>query len=143
MVNESRIDIYDYLYDIFYGYVSNNVYQMYNPQELTESDKQDGFLTIELGGINDESEFTGEAFARVRAYVTAYVPPMSRGRLDGAKYKTFENDITAAIKNEIQYGTNPHYSIQEDGILSMDDLDDSNANNIFYTYTKTFIVTIE
>lgn len=143
MVNESRIDIYNYIYGLLYGYVTENVYSMNEPQELTESDTKDGFIVIRVGDVYDNSEFKCEAFAMVRVFVEAYVPPISRGRLDKAKYKTFEDGITNAINSEIQYGTNEHFSIQEDGILSMDSNADNNANNAYFMYVKSFIVTID
>lgn len=143
MIDESRIKVYDYVYDMLYGRVSENVYPMYQSQELTESDKEDGFIVIRVGNINDDSEFDCEAFGWCRVFVEAFVPPMSRGRLDEDKYSAFESGISTAIKEEIKYGESEHYSIQSDGILSFDDYDDSNANNIFYKYIKSFIVIIQ
>ena len=35
MFNESRIDIYDYLYSLVHGVVTNNVYRMGEPTETT------------------------------------------------------------------------------------------------------------
>lgn len=143
MIDESRIKVYDYVYDMLYGRVSENVYQMYKSQELTESDKTDGFIVISVGAINDDSEFDRDAFAWCRVFVEAFIPPMSRGRLDEDKYELFENGINTAINEEIEFGESEHYSIQSDGILSTDDFDDSNANNIFYKYIKSFIVIIQ
>lgn len=143
MVDESRIGIYNYIYNLLYGVVSDNVYSMNEPQELTESDTTDGFIVIRVGDINDESEFHGNAYAWARVFVEAFVPPISRGRLDKAKYKSFEDDITEVINEEIANGTDAHYSIQDDGVLSMDDNMDTNANNAYYIYIKSFIVTID
>ena len=56
MVNESRIDIYDYLYNLFYDVVTKNVYSMEVPQELTQSDTQDGFIVLHVGDLNDENK---------------------------------------------------------------------------------------
>lgn len=142
MVDESRIGIYNYIYGLLYGVVTNNVYSMNEPQELTESDTNDGFIVIRVGDLYDNSEFRCETYAQVRVFIEAYVPPISRGRLDKAKYKSFEDSINAVINNEIDSGTNEQYSIESDGILSMDSNIDTNANNAYYMFVKSFIVTI-
>ena len=90
----SRIDIYDYVYNLFYDVVTKNVYSMFEPQELTTSDTNDGFLVIRVGDLYDESEFTCSAYGWARVYVEAYVPPLSRGRLDYTKYQEYEDAIT-------------------------------------------------
>lgn len=141
MLNESRIDLYDYICGIFSD-VSENIYKMKIPQELTESDAKDGFIVVYLGDIYDDSEFLKQAYGDVRVVVSAYVPLKSRGRLNKELYKTFESSINDALDNEILNGNNEHYTIQDDGILSMDDVEDNNANNSYSVYTKTFIITI-
>lgn len=142
MVDESRIGIYNYICGLLYGVVSENVYSMNEPQELTDSDTKDGFIVIRVGDLYDNSEFRCETYAQVRVFVEAYVPPISRGRLDKAKYKSFEDSINDAINAEIDNGTNEKYSIESDGILSMDSNNDTNANNAYYMFVKSFIVTI-
>ena len=142
MYNPSRIDIYDYLYNLFYDVVTKNVYSMREPQELTKSDTEDGFLVLSVGSLNDTSEFNGEAYGRVRCYVEAFVPPISRGRLDYDKYKLFEDSVTEVIKQESEAGTNEIYSIEEDSILSSDVEETSNANNTYFVFIKSFIVNI-
>ena len=141
-MNESRMAIYNYVYGLLYNTVTRNVYSMNEPQELTESDTKDGFIVIRVGDINDESEFHCEAYGWVRVFIEAYIPPISRGRLDKAKYKTFEDGINGVINAEIENGTSENYSIQSDGVLSMDGNTDTNANNAYYLYVKSFIVTI-
>lgn len=143
MVNESRLDIYSYIYNLLYGTVSNNVYTMNEPQELTESDVNDGFIVIRVDSVYDNSEFRSETYSQARVFVEAYVPPKSRGRLDKTKYKAFEDAITEAIVDEMNEGTDEHYTILSDGILSIDDVDFTNANNAFYLYVKSFIVNID
>lgn len=143
MMNESRIDIYNYLYGLFYGTVTENVYTMGEPQELTESDTKDGFIVIRIGDAYDESEFPLETYGWVRVFVEAYIPTKSRGRVDKDKYKTFEDDINDVVNTEISSGTNAHYSIQSDGVISMDEYINSNANNAYYTFIKSFIVNID
>lgn len=141
MFNESRIDLYDYISGIFSD-VSENIYKMKIPQELTESDTTDGFIVVYLGDIYDDSEFLKQAYGDVRVVVSAYIPLKSRGRLNKELYKAFESGINEALDNEISNGNSEHYTIQDDGILSMDDIEDNNANNSYSVYTKTFIVTV-
>lgn len=141
MLNASRIDLYDYLYNIFYDVVTKNVYSMRVPQELTQSDTTEGFIVIRVGGINDESEFSGQAYGRVRCYVQAYVPQRSRGRLDKNKYKEYEDGINAIIKLAAE-DSQGEYNIEEGSIISTDEDEVSNANNAYFTFIKSFIVTI-
>lgn len=142
MIDESRIDIYDYLYNLFYGEVTENVYSMREPQELTKSDTTDGFIVINVGDLNDESEFTCQTYGWARVYVRAFIPPLSRGRLDYTKYKLFEDAINDVI-DEASNDNIGKYHIQEGSILSMDGDESSNANNTYFTFIKSFIVTIE
>lgn len=141
MLNESRIDLYDYICGIF-STVTENIYKMKIPQELTESDATEGFIVVYLGDIYDDSEFLKQAYGDVRVVVSAYVPLKSRGKLNKELYKAFESGINDALDNEILNGNDEHYTIQDDGILSMDDIEDNNANNSYSVYTKTFIITI-
>lgn len=141
MVNESRIDIYDYLYNLFYDVVTKNVYSMETPQELTQSDTQDGFIVLHVGDLNDESEFAHHTYGWARCFVEAYIPPISRGRLDYDKYREFEDAITEVIhlaSDEVIDG----YSVQEGSVLSMDGSETTNANNSYFTFIKSFIVNI-
>jgi hypothetical protein len=142
MVDESRIGIYNYLYDLFYDVVTRNVYAMQEPQELTSSDVKDGFLVIQVGNINDESEFACETYGWARCYVYAFVPPISRGRLDYDKFETFENAINSVIKTESE-NSGGTYGIQYDSVVSNDIVERSNANNTYFTFAKSFIVNIE
>lgn len=141
MLNESRIDIYDYLYNLFYNVVTKNVYSMREPQELTNSDTTDGFIVITIGNINDESEFTHETYGWARCYVEAFIPPISRGRLDYDKYKEFEDAINDVIHLAAQE-SDGIYQIQEESILSMDRKENTNAGNAYFTFIKSFIVNI-
>lgn len=141
MLNESRIDLYDHLYNLFHGTVTNNVYAMSEPQELTTSDKKDGFIVTHVGNLYDASEFSGEAYGEVRCFIEAFVPPISRGRLNYDMYKEFENRITAVIKNAAK-DTESEYFIQEESVLSVEAEEVSNADNMFFTFIKSFIVII-
>lgn len=144
MVNKSRSDIYDYLYNMFFGTVTDNVYSMNEPQELEDTDRADGFIVLRVGDIHDESEFDGHAYGWVRCYVEAFVPPITRGRVDIEKYREFEEAIDAAIQLAIESTTQEdEYYIQEDSVLSSDADETSNANNSFFVFIKSFIVTID
>ena len=101
-----------------------------------------GLLTAEVVDIVDEGEFNGESYAYVRCYVEAFVPPISRGRLDYDKYHLFEDSITEVIKQEAQSGTSEIYSIDEDSVLSSDIDETSNASNSYFLFIKSFVVNI-
>lgn len=142
MLNNSRLDIYNYLYNLFYDVVTKNVYSMNEPQELTTSDTQDGFIVLRVGNLIDESEFSCEAYGEARVYVEAYVPTKTRGRLDKAKYEYFEREILRVI-DKASKERDGIYHIQDGSMLSMDDMEDSNANNVFYMFIRSFVVTID
>lgn len=139
MLNPSRIDIYDYLYGLFYGEVTENVYSMNEPQELTESDARDGFLVLHVGNLVDESEFSGEAFGEVRCFVEAFIPPISRGRLNKNLYNRYEKAINKVIKDASKVADGSYY-IQEGTVVSVDGYEASTANNVYFTFIKSFIV---
>ena len=141
MFSEIRTDIYDYLYNLFYGVVTKNVYSMSEPQELTKSDTTDGFIVIRVGDTIDESEFSLEAYGSVRVFIWAYVPPKSRGRLDKEKYRTMETSIDNVVRQAME-NPNEHYYISDANALSMDMTTTSNANNLFYIFVKSFIVNL-
>lgn len=141
MVNESRIAIYNYLKPLFAG-VTGNIYSMRVPAENTEDDVTNGFLVIEVGNIRDASEFDLNAYAAVRCFVSAYVPQKNRGRLDEQRYAYFEDGVIAAIRAEIDSPSSETYSIESDGILSMDDEEETNKGNQYSVFVKSFIVII-
>lgn len=143
MFNESRIDIYNFLYDIFYDVVTKNVYMMAEPEELTESDTKNGFIVIRVGDLNDNSEFNGQAYGWARCYVEAYIPKKSRGRLDVTKYEDFENGINATIRSHATNIVNETFYIQEGSVISMDYNETSNANNQFLMFIKSFVLVID
>lgn len=144
MLDKSRSDIYDYLYRLFYGTVTENVYSMSVPQELEETDKKDGFIVLHVGDIYDDSEFSGHAYGWARCFVEAFVPPITRGRLDVEKYKEFESGITSVIEDAVSTQKNTDkYFIQEDSIVSSDEDETSNANNTFFEFIKSFVVLID
>lgn len=139
MFNESRIDIYDFLYGLFYNTVTRNVYRMGEPTENTESDTIDGFITLRVGVLNDDSEFYGDAYGWARCYVTAYIPKKSKGRLDSEKYKYFEDNINLVIKLASE-DRNGDYFILKDSELSADDDEISQKGNQYHVYRKSFVV---
>ena len=142
MLNDSRISIYRYVEDILTS-VTENVYLMNEPQELTQSDTEDGFIVIRVGDLMDASEFDGDAYGYARVFVECYVPPITRGRLDVEKYTQFEEDINAAIKLATESDNDGTYWIQPDSFISADMGEDSNANNAYYMFVKSFVVMID
>lgn len=142
MVNESRIDIYDYLYNLLFGVVSENVYDMRVPTELTESDTKDGFLVIHVGSMVDESEFDGQAYGRVRCFIEAFIPSVSRGRMNHDIYAMFENSINQIIKEQSETDDGEYY-IEKDSLISADDIEGSDDNNSYFSFIKSFIVVID
>lgn len=141
MTKESRIEIYDYLADVFKD-VTPNLYSMKMPTENTEDDKKNGFVVTSVGTIIDNSEFSLQAFGRVRCYVTAYVPFKTRGRLDKAKYAEFETAIWDAI-HAAEKNTDSTYYIEPDSYLSMEDIEDSQSENQYAVFIKSFVVNID
>lgn len=143
MLVKSRTDIYDYLYNLFYDVVTKNVYSMAEPQELTKSDTLDGFIVIHVGELNDESEFDGQAYGWVRCYVEAFVPPISRGRLDFDLYKIYEDGINDVIERASKDDSDGIYHVEDGTTLSMDAYETTNANNVYLTFIRSFIVNID
>ena len=142
MIDDSRMAIYEYVENILTS-VTENVYLMNEPQELTEDDTQNGFIVIRLGDFIDGSEFNLQAYAMVRAYVECYVPPITRGRLDVEKYKQFEDDINAALNLASESDNEGKYWIQQDSFISADMGEDSNADNAYYMFVKSFVVMVD
>lgn len=140
MLNDSRLDLYAYLHALLDDYVEVNVYDMNVPQELTKTDAANGFVVVRVGNIYDRSEFPRETYAWVRCYIEAYVPPISRGRVNKEIYKNFEDSINMCIRNANQYVVNDLYMVREESTLSMEMMEVSNANNAYYVFAKSFIV---
>ena len=134
--------IYEYVENILTS-ITENVYLMEEPQELTEDDATNGFIVVTVGDLLDASEFKYSAFGYARVYIRCYVPPISRGRLDVAKYKQFEDDINAAIDLATESDNNGTYWIDEDSIISSDGKDEGNANNTYYMFIKSFVVVVD
>ena len=142
MFNESRIAVYDFLYGMFFDTVTKNVYKMGEPTENTDSDTKDGFITLQVGTMNDDSEFDGRAYGWARCYVTAYVPKKTRGRLDSEKYKAFEDGINTVVKLATE-SRNGEYYVLSGSELSVDDVETSQKGNQYHIYRKSFVVVID
>lgn len=142
MINESRHNLMEYLYNLLYDRVSKNVYLLGVPTELTASDKKDGFVVIRVGSINDASEFSRQAYGWARCYVEAYIPTLSRGRYNKAKYVEWENALNEVINEKAETPDSDTYTIELDSVLNYDDDDDSNSDNRFFLFVKSFVVTI-
>lgn len=141
MIDKSRIALYDYLYSLLHGVVTNNVHSMGEPSETTQDEADNGFVVTKVGDIEDESEFEGNAYAWARCYIYAYVPKMSRGRLHKKKYKEYEDAILDVIKNaETQQDSD--YYIMPETTISMDDNANTQKGNQYSLFVKSFIVVI-
>lgn len=127
---------------MFFDTVTRNVYKMGEPTENTESDTTDGFITLEVGAISDDSEFDGSAYGWARCFVTAYVPKKSRGRLDDAKYKAFEDGINTVVRLASEE-TDVDYYVLAGSELSVDDVETTQKGNQYHKYQKSFIVVID
>lgn len=143
MVKNSRNDLVEYLYGLLYDKVTKNVYPMGVPTELSPSDKKDGFIVIRVGQINDESEFAKNTFGWARCYFDAYVPVLSRGRYNKAKYKAMEDAINQVIDETVADSGSDVYCVEEDSVLNFDDDVHNNADNRFFMFIKSFVVTID
>lgn len=141
MYNESRTDIYDYLCDLVKANVTNNVYVIGEPQDLTTSDKNNGFVVVKVGSVNDQSQFDREAYGWARVYLTAYVPSGTRGRVNKEKYTDFENKINAMI-NDAELVSHNNFVVVKNSTLSMDSVAYSTANNLFHTFIKSFRILV-
>lgn len=142
MIDDSRIGIYRYLEGLLVESVTENVYLMEEPQELTQSDTEEGFVVVQVGEFNDASEFDCEAYGWARAYIKVYVPPITRGRLNVAKYEAFEASINSVIKDATE-SDDVNYWIQSDNTLSLDLTTETNANNTYYIFVKSFVVVVD
>lgn len=143
MLNVSRSDIYDYLYELFYGYVTENVYEMKPPVALTESDAENGFLVTYVGDIIDMSEFPEQTYGEVRCFVTACIPQDERGRVNHEIYAQFETDINKVIDDASEYHTDGVYHVEKESIISSDGIEETDADNSYFTFIKSFIVNIQ
>lgn len=142
MYSITRTELYGFVYDLVYDEeVCKNVYLANEPQELSESDVNDGFVVIRIGSVSDDSEFTEEAYGRVRVYIEAYVPPKSRGRLDTDKMLAYEDAISLAVRRASQ--SSDGFAVLEDSMLSSDIYEETNANNQFFVFIKSFVVLID
>lgn len=140
MVSKNRADIYEYLYGVFSNAMTNNVYFVNAPQDLTDKDANDGFVVLRVGEIRDESEFSRSAFARARCYAYAYTRANKRGKLDFPTYKSLETSVEQTIQNAANKGG--AISILNDTVISMDTAEFSNADNPFFVFAKSFVVSI-
>ena len=142
MYSNSRTDLYDYLYDVFWG-TTKNIYIMEEPTELTAQDSEEGFIVIRVGDIYDEGEFSKHAYGRVRCYVSAYIPCTSRGRVNRKLYRQYESGISSAITTEATRGNDSFYSIEESDVLTIADDVTTSEDNYFFIFVKSFIVNID
>jgi hypothetical protein len=53
-----------------------------------------------------------------------------------------ENSINSVIKEQTETNEGAYY-IEQDSILSMDDIEESTSDNSYFTFVKSFIVVID
>lgn len=134
-----RIDMYEYVEKLLTDVFDVNVYLMSEPQELTEEDTERGFLVVNIGNLNDASEFIGNTYEWARVFIVAYIPPISRGRVNLERYKTFERLINKLVRESSEDNEKDFWP-QYDSLLSTDGEEINNANNVYHTFIKSFIV---
>lgn len=134
-----RIDMYEYVEKLLTDVFDVNVYLMSEPQELTEEDTERGFLVVNIGNLNDAGEFNGNTYEWARVFIVAYIPPISRGRVNLERYKTFERLINKLVRESSEDNEKDFWP-QYDSLLSTDGEEINNANNVYHTFIKSFIV---
>lgn len=141
MIDARRSPLYDYVYSLFHGRVTDYIYPIEMPSNLTEEDAN-GFMVIRMADVRDRSEFKLKAYAEVRVTIEMYTKAKDRGRLDKPQYEKYEDLITQVL-NEEDAKSNPNYEIDMDSILSTDDIYNDDKNNIFYIYFVSFVIKIK
>ena len=141
-MNISRIDIYDYIKGLFAGQANTifkNVYYGEIPQTITDSDKNNGFIVIRLGALNDNSDFYLSTYCTIRGYIECYIP-LYQGKMNTTKYKLVQNALDLIIKGEGEK-VNAQYNINTDSVLTTEGYFNNN-NNTSFAYIASFQITI-
>lgn len=115
---------------------------MGEPSETTQDEADNGFVVTQVGDINDESEFDGDAYAWARCYIYAYVPKISRGRLNKKMYRKYEDAILDVIKNAEKHQDSKYY-IMPETTISMDENHNTQKGNQYSIFAKSFVVVID
>jgi hypothetical protein len=116
---------------------------MGEPTETTDSDTKDGFVVLNVGNMNNNSEFDFDAFGSVRCTITAFVPQRTKGRLNKTLYKAFETSINEVVNNAIHNETSQAYYISGDDVLSIDTVETTQQGNQYHVYIKSFLVIMD
>lgn len=140
MIDARRMPIYRYVHSLFEGKVTDYVYPMGIPTNLTDEAVSGGFMVINIGDIQDRSEMMLSCYAQTRVMISMYVTPKSRGRLDATLYEDYEKKISdILIEESRKRGGN--YIIDMDSLLSTDAVY-NNAGNVFFEYMVSFVIKI-
>lgn len=137
----SRKDIYSYVASLFTS-ITKNIYRISVPETLGSDAISNGFIVLNMGEVEDFSQFSENTFVQTRIYVECYVPSTNTVTANGVMNTTKYDDLQKAIDTIIEAEskkTNQKYSISEDYILSTDDFF-TNKTNSFFVYIKSFIV---
>lgn len=140
-IDARRTPIYKYVYSLFNGKVTDYIYPMGIPTNLTEEAQAGGFMVINVGDIQDRSEMTLSNYAQTRVTVQMYVTPKGRGRIDTELYEEYETKIFDILAAESEK-RGEKYIIDLDSILSTDDVYNKDGNNVFFLYIASFVLKI-
>lgn len=140
-IDARRTPIYKYIHSLFNGKVTDYIYPMGIPTNLTEEAQAGGFMVINVGDIQDRSEMTLSNYAQTRVTVQMYVTPKGRGRIDTELYEEYETKIFDILAVEAEK-RGEKYIIDLDSILSTDDVYNKDGNNVFFLYIASFVIKI-
>lgn len=140
MIDARRMPIYRYVQSLFEGKVTDYVYPMGIPTNLTDEIANGGFMVINVGDIQDRSEMMLSCYAQTRVMISMYITPKSRGRLDPSLYEDYEKKISETLIEE-SHKRGGKYIVDMDSLLSTD-ADYNNAGNVFFEYMISFVVKI-
>lgn len=122
-INYSQVDLMDYLYNLFVGKVSNQVYSMNGPTTLLPQDSNDFMVTyIPYGEDLD-------AFGRVKVVIELYVKSKAGGKLNLSKFKELENKLYAVIDDEDAKDTTP-YQVMKTRMMPNGKLDENKEYHV-------------
>lgn len=141
MIDARRAPIYKYITALFEGKVTDYVYLMSVPTNLTDEVAAGGFMVINVGDIQDRSEMMLSNYAQTRVIVQMYVSPKNRGRIDYEQYEEYEKMISDILIEESKK-RGDKYIIDMDSLLSTDAVYNNDGNNVFFQYIISFIVKI-
>lgn len=140
-MNTDRVGIYTQIVALFANTDIKYFYPIEKPISLTANAKKQGFMVIRAGNIDDNSEFSENAYAEMRIQLEMYIPTKSNGIVDGSLFSKYQSLIDTTIKEAVN-NEDSGLNIIPDDMLNADDFDNSNADNPFSIYIKSFLILI-